>query len=117
MNKYVQKGYRKAGNAMPKKKIFCPVETILSLIAGKWKVMIIYYLLMGTTRFNQLQRSLGNITHRTLSKQLKEMEEDGLVIRTDYAEIPPRVEYSLSPLGQSLAPVLKAMHKWGEQKI
>lgn len=99
---------------MTKKEVFCPVETTLSLLSGKWKVMIIYYLLKGTTRFNQLQRDLGSITHRTLSKQLKEMEEDGLVIRTDYGEIPPRVEYALSPLGQSLAPVLKAMHKWGE---
>lgn len=100
---------------MAKKQIFCPVETTLSLLSGKWKVMIIYYLLKGTVRFNQLQRDLGAITHRTLSKQLKEMEEDGLVTRTDYGEIPPRVEYALSPLGQSLAPVLKAMHKWGEE--
>ena len=100
---------------MAKKQIFCPVETTLSLLSGKWKVMIIYYLLKGTARFNQLQRDLGNITHRTLSKQLKEMEEDGLVIRTDYGEIPPRVEYALSPLGQSLSPVLKAMHTWGEK--
>lgn len=100
---------------MAKKQLFCPVETTLSLLSGKWKVMIIYYLLKGTVRFNQLQRDLGNITHRTLSKQLKEMEEDGLVIRTDYGEIPPRVEYALSPLGKSLSPVLKAMHNWGEK--
>lgn len=98
-----------------KKEVFCPVETTLSLIAGKWKVMIVYYLLKGDKRFNQLQRDLNGITHRTLSKQLKEMEENGLIIRTDYGEIPPRVEYSLSRLGQSLEPVLEAMHKWGER--
>tara|TARA_R110001592_G_scaffold144484_2_gene367624 strand:- start:11130 stop:11459 length:330 start_codon:yes stop_codon:yes gene_type:complete len=100
---------------MRKKDVFCPVETTLSLLSGKWKVMIIHYLLEGTKRFNQLQRDLNGITHRTLSKQLKEMEEDGLVIRTDYGEIPPRVEYSLSPLGQSLDSVLSSMHEWGER--
>lgn len=100
---------------MKEKDIFCPVEVTLSLIAGKWKVMIIYYLLKGTRRFNELQRDLKGITHRTLSQQLKEMEESGLIIRKDYREIPPRVEYSLSPRGQSLAPVLSAMHKWGEK--
>ena len=95
--------------------VFCPVETTLAVISGKWKVMIIYYLLKETRRFNQLQRDLNGITHRTLSKQLKEMEDDGLITRTDYGEIPPRVEYDLSPLGRSLKPVLNAMHKWGEQ--
>lgn len=100
---------------MAQKEVFCPVETTLSLIAGKWKVLIIYHLLKGTRRFNQLQRDLGGITHRTLSKQLKEMEEDGLVQRIDYKEIPPRVEYALSPLGTSLKSILMAMHKWGEQ--
>ncbi len=76
--------------------------------------MIIYYLLQETKRFNQLQRELGNITHRSLSKQLKEMEKDGLIIRTDYGEIPPRVEYSLSSLGRSFESVLQSMHQWGE---
>ncbi|MCC6598529.1 MAG: helix-turn-helix transcriptional regulator [Alphaproteobacteria bacterium] len=99
---------------MRKKDIFCPVETTLSLLSGKWKLMIIHYLLEGTKRFNQLQRDLNGITHRTLSKQLKEMEEDGLLIRKDYGEIPPRVEYSLSPLGQSLDSILSSMHAWGE---
>ena len=93
---------------------FCPVEITLSLITGKWKVMIIYYLLEDTKRFNQLQRDLNGISHRTLSKQLKEMQEDNLIIRKDYGEIPPRVDYSLSPLGKSLNPVLSAMHEWGE---
>ncbi len=100
---------------MAKKDVFCPVEYTLSLLAGKWKLMIIYYLLKGTKRFNQLQRELAGITHRSLSKQLKEMEEDSLIVRTDYKEIPPRVEYSLSPLGKSLQSVLSSMHEWGEQ--
>lgn len=102
---------------MVKKPAFCPVEKTLALIAGKWKVMIIYYLLQDTKRFNQLQRDLGGITHRSLSKQLKEMEDDGLVIRTDYGEIPPRVEYSLSPLGESFRDVLQSMHIWAENHM
>ncbi|HNP61515.1 MAG TPA: helix-turn-helix domain-containing protein [Nitrospirales bacterium] len=97
-----------------KKNVFCPVECTLDAIAGRWKVLIIHQLLEGTKRFNQLQRELGGITHRTLTKQLREMEERGLVNRKDYKEIPPRVEYRLSPLGQSLESVLLAMHEWGE---
>ncbi|MCB9964131.1 MAG: helix-turn-helix transcriptional regulator [Rhodospirillales bacterium] len=99
---------------MPKKELFCPVEITLDALSGRWKVLIIQQLLDGTRRFNQLQRELQGITHRTLSKQLKEMEEHGLVNRKDYKEIPPRVEYSLSELGKSLESVLSAMHKWGE---
>lgn len=100
---------------MAKKDAFCPVETTLSVLAGKWKLMIIHHLLKETKRFNQLQRDLGGITHRSLSKQLKELEDDGLVIRTDYKQIPPRVDYSLSPLAQSLDEILQLMHQWGEQ--
>jgi DNA-binding HxlR family transcriptional regulator len=92
----------------------CPAELTLSLIAGRWKPIVIHWLLQGGRRFNQLQRELGGITHRTLSKTLKEMEGDGLVARYDYAEIPPRVEYSLTERGQSLEPVLQAMHQWAE---
>lgn len=100
---------------MPPKEVFCPVEITLSAIAGRWKVMVIHQLLEGPKRFNQLQRELKGVTHRTLTKQLREMEESGLVNRKDYGEIPPRVEYSLSPLGKSLKPVLLAMHEWGEK--
>ena len=100
---------------MAKDYIFCPVETSLGVISGKWKVMIIYYLLQGTRRFNQLQRELGGISHRTLTKQLREMESQGIVLREDYGEIPPRVEYSLSPLGASLKNILLEMHEWGEK--
>ena len=99
---------------MPVKNVTCPVEVTLEVIAGRWKILIIHQLLEGTKRFNQLQRELGGITHRTLTKQLREMEERGLLKRKDYREIPPRVEYSLSPIGRSLERVLLAMHKWGE---
>ncbi|MBM4268949.1 MAG: helix-turn-helix transcriptional regulator [Deltaproteobacteria bacterium] len=93
----------------------CPTEVTLEVISGRWKVMVIYWLLRGERRFNQLQRDLAGITHRTLAKQLKEMEADGLVERRDYGEIPPRVEYPLTELGRSLEPVLLAMHAWAER--
>ena len=101
--------------AKTKKSVSCPVELTLSVIAGRWKVMIIHQLLEGTKRFNQLQRELSGITHRTLAKQLKEMEKTGLILRRDYREIPPRVEYRLSPLGQTLKDILMAMHVWAEK--
>lgn len=94
------------------KNIGCPTEWTLDLIAGRWKVMVIYWLLQGDRRFNQLQRDLKGITHRTLTKQLRELERDGLVERHDFNEIPPRVEYRLSALGHSLEPILLAMHEW-----
>jgi DNA-binding HxlR family transcriptional regulator len=94
------------------KNIGCPTEWTLDLITGRWKVMVIYWLLKSGRRFNQLQRDLSGITHRTLTKQLREMETDGLVERHDYNEIPPRVEYRLTALGHSLEPILLAMHEW-----
>lgn len=94
------------------KSVSCPVEMTLAVMAGRWKILIIHQLVDGPKRFNQLQRELGAITHRTLSQQLREMEEDGLVIRTDYGEIPPRVDYALSPRGMTLKPILMAMEKW-----
>ncbi|HMS82174.1 MAG TPA: helix-turn-helix domain-containing protein [Nitrospira sp.] len=90
----------------------CPTEQTLDLIAGRWKAMVIYWLLKGDRRFNQLQRDLSGITHRTLAKQLRELEADGLVERHDFKETPLRVEYRLSPLGRSLEPILLAMHEW-----
>lgn len=97
------------------KQVGCPTEITLDIIAGRWKVMVIFWLLQDKRRFNQLQRDLSGITHRTLAKQLKEMEADGLVEREDFREIPPRVEYRLTPLGRSLEPVLAAMHEWAIQ--
>ena len=97
------------------KQVGCPTEVTLDVIAGRWKVMVSFWLLQEKRRFNQLQRDLAGITHRTLAKQLKEMEADGLVEREDFGEIPPRVEYRLTPLGRSLEPVLAAMHEWALQ--
>ena len=97
------------------KTVGCPTETTLEVISGRWKVMVIYWLLQGERRFNQLQRDLAGITHRALAKQLKEMETDGLVERRDYGEIPPRVDYRLTVLGRSLEPVLMAMQDWAQK--
>ena len=94
----------------------CLAETALDLLAGKWRPMIIFWLLEGPLRFNELQRRLGGITHRTLSKTLKEMEAAGLVARTDYGEIPPRVDYALTTEGASLRPVLEAMEAWARTR-
>jgi DNA-binding HxlR family transcriptional regulator len=92
----------------------CPMEAALDLIDGKWKGVILYHLLGGTLRFNALRRRLGGITQRMLVKQLRELEEAGLVVRTVYPEVPPRVEYALSAEGRSLEPVLLALLRWGE---
>lgn len=98
----------------PNKHIHCPVECTLKVIEGRWKVLIIYYLQDGTKRFNELRRLLDNISHRTLTRQLRELERDGIVDRKVHAQIPPRVDYSLTRLGESLKPVLKSMHDWGQ---
>jgi DNA-binding HxlR family transcriptional regulator len=90
----------------------CPAERALDFLSGKWRPMVIFWLMEGALRFNELQRRLGAITHRTLSKTLKEMEADGLVQRKDYGEIPPRVDYALTGRGRSLKPVLQAMEEW-----
>ncbi len=84
------------------KSVSCPVETTLRVIGGRWKVLIIHFLLQEKMRFGELTRSLGGISARTLSKQLRELEEDGVVSRKDFGEIPPRVEYSLTPVGKTL---------------
>ena len=85
----------------------CPVETTLTLISDKWKVLILRDLMPGT-------KSIGTVTQKVLTSQLRQMEESGLVIRTVYPEVPPRVEYTLTDLGRSLDPVLDAMRNWGE---
>ncbi len=92
----------------------CPVATVQSLISGKWKMMILYLLSQNTRRFNELQRLLNNdISQTILTNQLRELENDGLVHREVYKEIPPKVEYSLTELGWSFIPVLKNMGEWG----
>lgn len=92
----------------------CPVETTLTLIGDKWKVLILRDLLGGTMRFGELRKSVGSISQKVLTANLRDMEESGLVRRTVYAEVPPRVEYTLTSLGKSLAPILDAMKTWGE---
>ncbi len=92
----------------------CPVETTLTLIGDKWKVLILRDLMPGTKRFGELKRSIGNVSQKVLTAQLRDMEGSGLIHRKVYAEVPPRVEYSLTELGQSLKPILDAMQKWGE---
>lgn len=92
----------------------CPVETTLTVIGDKWKVLILRDLLPGTKRFGELKKSLGKVSQKVLTAQLRDMEEQGLVTRRVFAEVPPRVEYSLTDLGMSLEPVLNAMKAWGE---
>ena len=92
----------------------CPVETTLMLIGDKWKVLILRDLMPGTKRFGELKRSIGSVSQKVLTAQLRDMEEKGLVSRSVYAEVPPRVEYSLTELGRSLKPILDAMWIWGE---
>jgi len=93
----------------------CPVETTLTLIGDKWKVLILRDLMPGTKRFGELKRSVGNVSQKVLTAQLRAMEESGLVHREVYAEVPPRVEYSLTELGRSLKPILDSMWNWGEE--
>ena len=92
----------------------CPVETTLCLISDRWKVLILRDLLPGTKRFGELRRSIGHVSQKVLTANLRDMEEKGLLTRKVYAEVPPRVEYTLTELGLSLKPVLDAMWKWGE---
>lgn len=92
----------------------CPVETTLTLIGDKWKVLILRDLMPGTKRFSELRKSVGDVSQKVLAAQLRDMEKSGLVHREVYAEVPPRVEYSLTPLGRSLKPILDSMWAWGE---
>ena len=92
----------------------CPVETTLMLIRDKWKVLILRDLLTGTKRFGELKKSVGNVSQKVLTAQLRQMEDSGLLTRTVYPEVPPRVEYTLTELGYSLKPVLDAMWDWGK---
>ncbi len=92
----------------------CPVATTVNLIGSKWKLLIIRNLLQRPWRFNELQKSLDGISQKVLTDSLRSMEKDGIIIRTVYPEVPPRVEYSLTDLGMSLQPILDLMREWGE---
>lgn len=100
----------KAKNELPA----CPVETTLTLIGDKWKVLILRDMMPGTKRFGELKKSVGNVSQKVLTAQLRAMEASGLVNRKVYAEVPPRVEYSLTELGKSLKPILDSMCAWGK---
>jgi DNA-binding HxlR family transcriptional regulator len=93
----------------------CPIETTLDVLGGKWKGMVLHRLLHGTLRFNEIRRLLPRVTQRMLTRQLRELERDGIIRRRIYAEVPPKVEYSLTPFGLSLKPILLMMEDWGQQ--
>jgi DNA-binding HxlR family transcriptional regulator len=95
----------------------CPVERTLEVIGGRWKVLILRELFLGVKRFGQLHRALHGITQKMLTQQLREMEEDGIVHREVYLQVPPKVEYSLTPLGESLKPIIESMHEWGVRHL
>jgi DNA-binding HxlR family transcriptional regulator len=93
----------------------CPVEAALEQISGKWKGLVIYHLLSGTHRFSELKRKVGTVTQRSLTKQLRELENDGIIDRTVYAVVPPKVEYRLTEKGKRLLPVIETLHAWGQE--
>ena len=95
----------------------CPVEACLGVIGGKWKGVILYHLLSRTMRFNELRRLMPDITQRMLTKQLRELEADGLIARKVYAQVPPKVEYSMTDYGKTLAPVVHALRAWGAEHM
>jgi DNA-binding HxlR family transcriptional regulator len=92
---------------------YCPVETTLRVVGGKWKAMILYHLHQGPARFNVLRRLIPGVTQRMLTQHLRELEADGIVTRTVLQVVPPHVEYAVSPLGETLGPILDAMAQWG----
>jgi DNA-binding HxlR family transcriptional regulator len=94
-------------------RLSCAVETTIKVIGGRWKVLILRELFVGVKRFAELRRSLPTITQKMLTQQLRELENDGIIHREVFAQIPPKVEYSLTPLGVTLKPVLDTMHQWG----
>jgi DNA-binding HxlR family transcriptional regulator len=95
----------------------CPYTTAQKILSGKWTLLILYHLSTRTMRFGELQRALPDMTQATLSRQLREMERNGLIVRTAYNQIPPKVEYSLNRLGKQFLPVLSALEVWGKQCI
>ena len=91
----------------------CPVEITLKVIGGRWKMLILRELFKGVRRFSELQKAISGVTQKMLTQQLREMERQGIVSRKVYAQVPPKVEYSLTPLGESLKPVIESMNEWG----
>lgn len=97
------------------KHLGCPAEFTADLIGGRWKIVLLWYLFQGVQRFSDLQRAIPGITQKVLTHQLRDMEKSGLIKRTVYAEVPPKVEYQITPLGLTLKPVVDAMHHWGAE--
>ncbi|MFD4431668.1 winged helix-turn-helix transcriptional regulator [Nocardia sp. NPDC058497] len=93
----------------------CPVEVTLDVIGGKWKGMIVFQLSEGTARFSEMRRTMPHVTQRMLTAQLRELERDGVLTRTVYPEVPPRVEYELTDFGRGLVPIIRLMETWGER--
>ena len=102
---------------LPNRSPGCPVEGALDVIGGKWKGVVMFHLLDGTKRFNELRRMMPGVTQRMLTRQLRELEADGLVHREVYAEVPPRVEYSLTTKGETLRNIILALKAWGETHV
>jgi DNA-binding HxlR family transcriptional regulator len=102
-------------NQLNEKELECPIQIIVDMIGGKWKLSILYQLFQGTKRYGELRRLVPKATERMLTLQLRELENAGIVLRTVYPEVPPKVEYSLTELGLSLAPVLTTMLDWSEK--
>jgi len=95
----------------------CPIEVALEVIGGMWKTLIIRELMDGTRRYSEIHRALAPVTHKMLAQQLRDLENDGVVMRKVYPQVPPKVEYSLAPLGQELVPLMGAMKLWGERVL
>lgn len=104
-------------NAKSKIRISPPIETTLNLVGGKWKLLIVWILSKKVCRFSELRRQIPQITQKMLTQQLRELESDGIVYRKVYAQVPPKVEYSLTKMGKSFFPILEAMHIWGLKYI
>jgi DNA-binding HxlR family transcriptional regulator len=102
---------------MEEHKYQCPVAATLGILGGRWKPIIIWVLMNGSKRFGQLHAIIGDISRKILTEQLKELETEGLITRTEYKEIPPRVVYELSEKGETLKPIIMAMHEWGIENI
>ena len=111
--KEVLEGIMKTKDELPD----CPVATTVALIGNKWKLLIIRNLLVRPWRFNELHKSLDGISQKVLTESLRQMETDGIITRTVYPEVPPRVEYALSELGESMRPILMTMQEWGNAKV
>ncbi len=95
----------------------CPVDAVLEVVGGKWKMLILWRLMQDQHRYGVLRRAVGGVTDKVLVQQLRQLEADGLVRRTEYAEVPPRVEYALTERGRTLTPLLQQLSDWGEQHL